>query len=413
MQKNPLRKNIFYLFLVQGSSYLLPLITFPYLLRVLGVEYFGILGFCQATMQYLVLLTDYGFNWTATQLIAKNKDDFQKISNIFWSVVIAKVILFIIALCILILLISFVDKYRVLYLVLISYIPLIIGNIIYPVWLFQGLEKMKWITISTILARVMLIPLTFIYVNSPDDVWLAALFQGSVNMLAGIFALWFIFRNKLVGKVRVSLSEVKSRFKEGIHVFLSTSAISLYTVSVTVILGFVSGATAVGLFNSANTIRNAAQGLLGPVFQAIYPRVNSLFDSEYVKAMSLIKKAVRGIGILTFIGCSILFFGAELFIDIIAGKEFENAISVLRWLAYVPFLVSLSNLFGVQTMLSHSFKKQFSMFLASGALLNLIIIFPLVHYYSETGAAIAIFATELFITVTMFIFLRKKRIDFI
>ncbi|EOY5379423.1 flippase [Cronobacter dublinensis] len=413
MPKNSLRKNIFYLFLVQGSSYLLPLITFPYLLRVLGAEYFGVLGFCQATMQYLVLLTDYGFNWTATQLIAKSKDDFQKISNIFWSVVIAKVILFIIALCILTLLINFVGKYQALYLVLISYIPLIIGNIIYPLWLFQGLEKMKWITISTILARVMLIPLTFIYVDGPNDVWLAALLQSSVNVLAGIFALWFIFRNRLVGKFCFSLNEVKNRFKEGIHVFLSTSAISLYTVSVTVILGFISGATAVGLFNSANTIRNAAQGLLGPVFQAIYPRINSLFDSEYIKAMRLIKKAVRGIGILTFTGCSIIFWGADFLINIIAGKEFEEAIIVLRWLAYVPFLVSLSNLFGVQTMLSHSFKKQFSLFLALGALLNLIIIFPLVHYYSEKGAAIAIFATELFITVIMFIFLLKKRIDFI
>ncbi|HFP0913585.1 TPA: oligosaccharide flippase family protein, partial [Escherichia coli] len=62
-----LNKNIAYLFLVQGSSYLLPLITFPYLVRVLGPEFFGVLGFCQASMQYLVMLTEYGFNWTATQ----------------------------------------------------------------------------------------------------------------------------------------------------------------------------------------------------------------------------------------------------------------------------------------------------------------------------------------------------------
>lgn len=413
MQKNSLRKNIFYLFLVQGSSYLLPLITFPYLLRVLGVEYFGVLGFCQATVQYLVLLTDYGFNWTATQIIAKNRNDYQKISKVFWSVMVAKIILFLIALFILLLLIAFVDKYQSLYLVLISYIPLIIGNVIYPVWLFQGLEKMKWITISTLVARFLLLPLTFLFVKGPADVWLAALFQGSVNMLAGVFAIWFIFSNRLVGIITISLTEVKFRLKEGIHVFLSTSAISLYTVSVTVILGFISGATAVGLFNSANTIRNAAQGLLGPIFQAIYPRVNSLFESEYLKAMALIKKVVRGIGVLTFIGCSVLFLAADLIITIIAGKEFEQATNVLRWLAYVPFLVSLSNLFGVQTMLSHSFKKEFSLFLTLGASLNLIIIFPLVHFYNETGAAIAIFATELFITVIMFVFLRKKRIDFI
>ncbi|MFI3383754.1 flippase, partial [Escherichia albertii] len=405
-----LNKNIAYLFLVQGSSYLLPLITFPYLVRVLGPEFFGVLGFCQASMQYLVMLTEYGFNWTATQKVAINKNDRNKLTHIFWSVIFAKILLSILAFIVLIPICIFIERYREVALILAAFSPLVFGNVIYPIWFFQGLEKMKWISLCTITARAMLIPLTFIFVKSPVDVWIAALIQGTVNLFAGCISLYIIKRNKWVGRVVFSAKDIKENLVDGWHVFISTSAISLYTTSTTVILGFVSGPIAVGYFNAANTIRNAAQGLLNPITQAIYPRINSLLDTNYSQALNLIKKSLRYIGALSLLGSSFLCLLAPYIISLTVGDKYLYSVDVLRWMAFLPFVLVLSNIFGVQTMLTHNYKKEFSYILVLSGVLNLSIIFPLVYKYSAIGAAISIFITESFVALAMYLFLQIKKI---
>lgn len=405
-----LNKNIFYLALVQGSSYILPLITFPYLVRVLGPEYFGLLGFCQASMQYLVLLTDYGFNWTATQQVAKNKDDKNELTQIFWSVIFSKLMLAVAAFTVLAIVCATVTQYKNVWYILLAFSPLVIGNILYPVWFFQGMEKMKWITLCTISARCLVIPLTFILVHSPRDVWLAALIQGSVNMIAGLLGFYLIRRRGWLTGFSFDFGRIKQSLRDGWHVFVSTSAISLYTTSTTVILGFVSGPTAVGYFNAANTIRSAAQGLLSPITQALYPRINTLFNSDYAHAMSLIKKSVRIVGGLALLGSIAIFILAPWIIKFGVGENYNEAITVLRCMAFLPFVVVMSNIFGVQTMLTHNYKKQFSRILLSGGCLNLIIIYPLVHSFAETGAAISILITESVITIFMYFYLRSKNI---
>ena len=140
----------------------------------------------------------------------------------------------------------------------------------------------------------------FVYVNSPDDIWIAALAQGATNLIAGLIGCLMIYSHGWVGKLTFSIKEIKECLYNGWHVFASTSAISLYTTSTVVILGFLSGTTAVGYFNAANTIRNAVQGLLNPITQAIYPRINYLYDNDYPKCISLIRKSLNGIGCLSF-----------------------------------------------------------------------------------------------------------------
>lgn len=405
-----LNKNILYLALVQGSSYILPLITFPYLVRVLGPEYFGLLGFCQASMQYLVLLTDYGFNWTATQQVAKNKENFRLLTSIFWSVFFAKIFLASIAFCLLIVICIFVPRYSDVGYILFAFSPLVLGNIIYPIWFFQGMEKMKWISLCTITARCFIIPLTFVFVKTAQDVWIAALVQGSVNFLAGLIGFYLIKNKKWVGNIHFDFPRIKECLIDGWYVFVSTSAISLYTTTTTVILGFVAGPIAVGYFNAANTIRNAAQGLLNPITQAIYPRINSLYESNYPEALKIIKKTIRYIGGGALIGGGGLFLLAPFIINIGVGNEYQESITVLRWMSFLPFIIVLSNIFGVQTMLTHNYKKEFSRILMISGLVNLIIVYPLILMYSEDGAAISLLITEFIVTIMMYVFLRSKEI---
>ncbi|TBM13613.1 flippase [Hafnia alvei] len=405
-----LNRNIFYLALVQGSSFILPLLTFPYLVRVLGPESFGVLGFCQASMQYLVLLTEYGFNWTATQQVAINNKNKSELTKIFWSVIFSKLVLACIAFSILIIACYFIPKYQQLWFVLLSLSPMVIGNIIYPIWFFQGMEKMKWISLCSISARFLLVPLTFVFVHGSNDLWIAALIQGGTNFVAGLIGFALIFKNRWVGVPILSFSRIKKSLSDGWHIFVSTSAISMYTTSTTVILGFLAGPIAVGYFNAANTIRNATQSLLNPISQALYPRVNTMFSNDYAKAMRLIKSALRYFSGISLISSIFLFLLAPWIIKYGVGEKYEASISVLRWMAFLPFVISLSNIFGVQTMLAHNYKKEFSHILIMCGICNLIFIFPLIYLFKQDGAAISVLLTEIGVASMMYLFLRKKRI---
>ncbi|MBK5074425.1 flippase [Budviciaceae bacterium CWB-B4] len=412
MKISGLNKNILYLALVQGSGYILPLLTFPYLVRILGPELFGVLGFCQASIQYLVLITDYGFNLSATQQVAKFKNDKIELARIFWSVIWSKLFLSIIAFFILFIVCFFVEKYNAYWFVLIAFTPLIFGNIIYPIWLFQGMEKMKWISICSILSRFLLIPFTFIFVQSPGDIWLAALIQGSVNLIAGLLSVYLIIKYNWIEGFFFEIQYIKKCLFDGWHVFISTSAISLYTISTVVILGFISNPASVGYFNAANTIRNAVQSVITPINQAIYPRINALYSNDYDNVLSLIRKTLLIVGSVSLFFSIILFVFTDLIVVYGLGEQYKNSISVLRWMSFLPFIVGLSSVFGVQILLTHGYKKQFSAILLISGAINVIIIFPLSMVYSADGAAISILITELFVTISMFLFLKSRKILF-
>ncbi|VFS52826.1 oligosaccharide flippase family protein [Budvicia aquatica] len=269
---------------------------------------------------------------------------------------------------------------------------------------------MKWITLCSISARFMLVPLTFVFVQGIDDLWIAALIQGGTNFIAGLIGFYFIFNNNWVGGPIFSLERIRCSLRDGWHVFVSTSAISLYTTSTTVILGFLAGPVSVGYFNAANMIRGAVQSLLNPISQAIYPRISFLMDNNYSKAILLIRKSLMYLGVISLCASVFLILFSSLIVKYGVGDEYQASVSVLRWMAFLPFFISLSNVFGIQTMLTHNYKKQFSWILVVCGLSNLIIIFPLVYYFQQDGAAMSMLLTELCVTIIMYLFLRSKNI---
>lgn len=408
--KLSLRRNVIYLAVVQGSNYLLPLLTFPYLVRTLGPENFGIFGFCQATMLYMIMFVEYGFNLTATQSIAKAADSKDKVTSIFWAVIFSKIVLIVITLIFLTSMTLLVPEYNKHAVIIWSFVPALVGNLIYPIWLFQGKEKMKWLTLSSILSRLAIIPLTFIFVNTKSDIAIAGFIQSSANLVAGIIALAIVVHEGWIGKVTLSLHNVRRSLADGFHVFISTSAISLYSTGIVIILGFISGPTSVGNFNAANTIRNALQGLLNPITQAIHPRISSTLVLNRVKGVILIKKSLTCLSLIGGAFSLILLLGASILVKISIGPGYDNAVIVLMIISPLPFLISLSNVYGIQVMLTHNYKKEFSKILIAAGLLSLLLIFPLTTLFKEIGAAITLLATECLVTSLMLMFVRNNKL---
>lgn len=403
-------KNVISLIGVQGCNYLIPLMILPYLVRVLEPYGYGVLSFSLAIIQYFLLLTDYGFNLSATQKISTNRMDKQKISTIFWNVQCCKLLLMLFGVITLYIMSFLSQDINNNFKIFIYSYGMVVGAVLFPTWLFQGKEEMQSMAIINISTRLLSIPLMLIFVKNTNDIWIAASIYSFTSILSGVVGLIYIYKKRWIDFCFPRKKYILMEFRDGWHLFISSMSITLYTTSTTIILGLFLGPVAVGFFVAADKLRLAVQGLINPISQAIYPKINSEMGRSKEKAYSIIKKLLTYQSLFTFIISVMLFLNANFLVDIIYGKDYQLSISILKVLSFVPFLVGVSNVLGIQTMIVMGFKKQFSYIIIMSGIMNIIIIFPLLNYYGTIGASISVLLTEFVVTLLMFIFVYRKKI---
>lgn len=403
-----LRKNIAALSILQLLNYALPIAVVPYLTRVLGPAHYGLLLIAQATINYANSITDYGFNFSATRLVARHRNEHGELSKIFWSTMTAKLIIMALCFAVLAILISVVPIFHEHAALLFAASLLVPGGVLFPMWFFQGIEEMRAITVAQAAAKLTLIPLIFIFVKGPEDIVRAAAIQSGTYLLAGTIGIPLIVRTSLISWYRPSISDLRETFREGWHLFLSSVSILIYTSTNTLILGFVSGEVQAGYFGAANRAVQGSQGVLIPVTQALYPHLNSLAVKSRAATVALIKKAVFWV-VLISAGVSLAFLvGAAPICHLVFGRKFDGSIQPLRWISFLPLLIGLSNIFGVQTMLTFGLNKEFNRIVSGSVVLNLLLTALFSMLWGANGAAAALLITEFFVTATMFFVVRSS-----
>lgn len=405
--RNKLFSNILSLFTLKGAEYIISFITLPYLLHILGPDRFGAVAFAQAIMNYGVLLTDYGFNLTAPRDIARA--EMVDRPRQFAAIIGSKLILFMGALIVGIpLLFLLADKIDAM--LILCTLPVLLGNILFPIWYFQGIQEMKFITIFNLIARTISVVLIFTLIQAATDYRLAAFLQSITPLLAGCISL-LVLRYKWPELFRCpSWIDIQDKIKEGWDIFISTLFINLYTNSNLFILGILTNNTVVGYYAAANKLVEAIKGLLSPISNAIFPHVSLLFKESEDKAITFLGKALHYIGGASFIVSVVVFIFAEQIVHLIMGSSYDESIHILRIISFLPFIIGLSNVFGIQTMVALGMQTLFSRILMCSAILNFILIFPMVMWLQATGLAITVVIVECFVTIVMYIALWKENI---
>ena len=230
--------NFSYLSILQIGSYVLPILTYPYLARVIGVEGFGKIAFAMSIVVYFTTITDWGYNFSATRDVARNRENLDSISKIYSVVTSSKLFLLFVSAIIMVILIFSVPQLKEDFLVYILSFSIVIGQTIFPEWLFQGLENMKFMVVLNIISKLIFTMLIFIFIKSPNDYVLQPLFAGCGYILSGVISLYFIHR-KMKLRFKVSnFREIYVSIKNSFDVFLNNLMPNLYTSVSVLILGF-------------------------------------------------------------------------------------------------------------------------------------------------------------------------------
>ena len=401
-----IKKNYFYLLLIQGTNLVLPLITFPYLVRVLGSEKYGLVMISYSLMKFFIITVDFGFNISATREVALLKDNINKLSKFFWNVTIIKLVLLVITFLILLLLTVSVDKLQLDPLIYLLSFGLVLGQSIFPTWFFQGIEKMQVITIINVIAKVFFTITIFFIVLGPKDYYYVPILNGIGFIVSGL--LGFLYSLKYIKIIFPSIQDVKNNIKKTFSLFVSNIAVSLYSSTNTLILGFFIGDSIAGVYASMEKLILAIQTMYTPIYQAIFPNLSTKNKMEVKDTIAKMKIPIALSGMVISL---IIFFGAETFLRIIFDDDLISSyFKVFQIIGFMAFFSSLNMLYVTLYFPAISKYKVRMKILISGGFLNLILALSFVKAFSIYGVASSAILTEFFMLLFAFYFY-KRTID--
>lgn len=403
-----LRDNILALSVVQAGNYLVPLLALPYLARVLGIQAYGEVVFVQTVMMFGILLVDFGFSWSATRDIAASRDDRAKVSALFigiWGLqwLLLTVVVFMVILAVWCL--PTLRPYAALYM---TGLGILVGQVLFPLWLFQGLEALKVAAVIQVVGKVLSLPCLLIWVNGPQDQVAAIAFFSTASVLSGLGGLWWIYRSRWVEWSWTSKSDLVHAFRQGAWIFGSRISISLYTTAVPLAVGLWAGPAQLAAFSLADKVRVVVQAFIAPVAQALFPRMSYLIQTDRVAAFALLAKSAWLVGFVSLVSGGLVWLFADEIMLILGGTDFLQAGDILRWLAFVPLVVAASNTLGVQVMLPRGMNRAFTVILTAASIVSLVGLYPAVIAAEARGAAQLVLFVECLVALSMALYLRRE-----
>lgn len=346
--------NFGYLSALQVLNLVLPLVTYPYLIRVLGSEVFGKVIFAQAIAAYFSMIINYGFNITATRDISINRNDPEKVNQIISGVLTLKSALWLASLILLVILVFAISQLRAdKWLYLLSF-GICFQELLLPIWYFQGTEKMRYITIFQFVSRASFVALIFIFIIQPGHYLLVPVFYGIGALLGGMGALLLLFNTKGVNFISQPLSQLQLMLKDGLAIFFSRISSVITERANVVVIGAFLGMSQVAYYDFAIKILHALKLPADILVQTVFPRVASTLSKKLALRQLLLSLSW---GLLAVI---ILWVWAQPITNIIGGNELAGAQRYLYYVAPLVLITCVSYSLGQPYLVAFGFIRLFS-----------------------------------------------------
>lgn len=374
--------NFGYLSLLQVAGYVFPLISMPYLARVIGADGFGKIAFASAIVVWIQTISDWGFNLTATRDVAQNRDDTELVSRIISNVLWARSILTLLSGIILLAVVLLVPYLRENADIIFVTFLLVPGHILFPEWFFQAIEKMKYTTLFNLLLKLIFTVAVFVFIHKREDYLIQPLLTTIGYLLCGIGALYLIFKKWGYTLYKPQWTEIFKTIRNSTDVFINNLMPNLYNSFSVMLLGFFGGSTANGIYDGGNRFPVIFYQFQSVLSRAFYPFLSRRPDKHSFYAKLNIVSAL--------IGAVFLILLSPLVIKIMLGNEFEKSVVVMQILSFSVVFLAMDYTYGTNFLIIIHKEKPLRNLTFVSSIIGMSVAIPLVYYFSYIGAAITV-----------------------
>ncbi|MDQ4140468.1 MAG: oligosaccharide flippase family protein [Bacteroidota bacterium] len=406
----PIISNLFSLIVLQGSNYVLPLLTLPYLVRVLGPEKFGLISFAQALVGYFVIVTDYGFNLSATKEISINKADQEKVSRIFSSVILLKVLMLCISFIIFSVIVLFLESSPSDRSIYFFSFGMVVGQVIFPTWFFQGMEKMKYITLINIFSKLIFTVLIFLFVKSAADYHYVPVVTSLGFILGGITSLIISFKNFGIRFILPTIKDLVQQLRDGFSIFVTSLSSNVISSSGIFILGLFQSREVVGYYSAIEKLGKAFVSVFYPITQAIFPHVSIQFAKSKEAGKTIVLKIGKYTMLLALFVVLVMAIFYKEIVALVYNLQFVNYSYLLIYFGIWLFFGVLNNFIGIQFLVGSGNSAVYSRAFAIASATTLTIFIFLTQQYSYKAIVGGILSGEVILTFVMMRFIYKLKL---
>lgn len=402
-----LLSNVVSLSIIQGMNLLLPLLTFPYLLRVLGVECFGVLSIISSFFNYSFVILEYSFNLTATKDVSLKGLDKEYlshlVSNIFFFKLLALLVILVFSAIFYLLVPVFFENSGVYFFSL----GFVFFNSLFPNWLFLGLQSLKVSVFIQSFSRLSATLFIFYLVHGPEDAYIVPLLNMIFSIVSFSCFLFYFFIFLDLKILKPNVLEMICFLRDGWFVFLSQIKMVLFSSTNVLIIGFFYGPIFAGYFSAAEKIMRAFALIQTPLTSSLYPIMSRKISENISEAKVFVLRILFFGGVIYFSVLVFIYFNVDSVVFLVSGKYISEVSFALRIMIFCPFLIFLNNIFGTQILLNLGKDKVFFYVLLICSFFSLVSCSLLSYFYSYVGTAFSLLLTEILIA-SLFFYLAMK-----
>lgn len=391
------------------ASYIFPLITYPYVTRVLGAEGLGKVSFAETVASYFVLFSTLGIPTYGIRACAAVRDDKKRLAKVTKELVMISFLMTMASLCLFLVAIFIVPQFALRReLLLINCITVILTPFGVN-WFFNAIENFTYITVRTLMVKAVTLVATFVFVKEIDDYYLYALVL--VLSTAGAYIFNFSYMNRLIDLKDVGRLELKKHMKPILMLFATTAAATIYSNVDVTMLGLVSGDEQVGFYNVAHKLRQVILSLVSTVGTVLIPRLSYYIKNDRKEEFnSLLAKTVHYIFFLSIPLTLFFFLTRKESVLIIAGKEYEESIIVFACILPTIIFCAFSNMTGLQILVPMEKEVILLKSLLLGALVDILLNLFFIVQLKAVGVAMATTVAELCVLLYQLYYFRRDKL---
>lgn len=391
-------KNFFSLAVLKLMNAVLPFVTLPYLIKVLGIQQYGAIVLGLSLIAYFQAVTDYGFNLSATREIANHRNSQKRLSYIYSKTMVTKFYLLVVSLGVMIPAIFLVPQFKEDLIIYLLMCLVLLGHTLFPEWFFRGVEKMGYIAILNLIVKMSFTIGVFVFIKAPEDYWLYPFLLGVSYLIVTAISHYIVIKNFNLELVSINLTRVKQTLKHGFPLFINQFVPNLYNNTTNFLVGMILGKSAAGYFGATRQVVM----ILG-VFNSVVSGIAFPYIIRHKDKFKIYRKYY----LLLIIAIIAFFVLVHPYIFDLLGIEYEYDSEVYYILMLGLFSSITYSIHSTNYLISRGYDKIVMKITITVSLIGFAMSFLLINGFGLVGGAMNIFICQTLLALGAYYFYRR------